>query len=322
MSNCVRKTKDGYEGYTAKGYPKRKERSYFMIKSMTGYGRAKKEIGGRNILVEIKSVNNRYLDCTVKLPKLFGFLEEKIKSYIASKGISRGKIEVFVSIDILEEVGISVELDTAYAASYIAALRRLSEEFSLPNDITTMAVAANRDIFAIKKADEDMEREWANVLPVLEEAVSAFIAAREREGANLKSDILAKKRRVEELTAKIAPLSEADIKNQYAKLETRVKNLLGDVSVDEGRLITECALFADKVAIDEELIRLASHFEAFDSIVASDEPVGRKLDFLLQEINRETNTIGSKACDVEIAKLVVEIKSELEKIREQSQNIE
>ena len=293
-----------------------------MIRSMTGYGRAKREIGGRNILVEIKSVNNRYLDCSVKVPKIFGFLEDKIKSYLSSKGISRGKLEVYVSIDILEEIGISVELDTAYAASYIAALRRLSEEFNLTNDITTMAVAANRDIFSVKKADEDMEREWNNLLPVLEEATSAFIASREREGANMKADVEAKKRRVMDLAAKIAPLSEADVKNQYAKIEARIKQLIGDVAVDEARLITECAIFADKIAIDEELVRLSSHFEAFDGILASNEPVGRKLDFLLQEINRETNTIGSKACDVAIAKIVVEIKSELEKIREQIQNIE
>ena len=293
-----------------------------MIRSMTGYGRAKREIGGRNILVEIKSVNNRYLDCSVKVPKIFGFLEDKIKSYLSAKGISRGKLEVYVSIDILEEIGISVELDTAYAASYIAALRRLSAEFGLTNDITTRAVAANRDIFSVKKADEDMEREWNNLLPVLEEATSAFIASREREGANMKADIEAKKLRVMDLAAEIAPLSEADVKNQYAKIEARIKQLIGDVSVDEARLITECAIFADKIAIDEELVRLASHFEAFDGILASNEPVGRKLDFLLQEINRETNTIGSKACDVAIAKIVVEIKSELEKIREQIQNIE
>ena len=293
-----------------------------MIKSMTGYGRAKKEIGGRNILVELKSVNNRYLDCTVKLPKLFGFLEEKIKSYISSKGISRGKVEIFVSIDILEEIGVSVELDRAYAKSYIDALKTLAAEFNLENDISVMSVASHRDIFSVKKADEDMDREWANVLPVLEEATAAFITSREREGANMKADILSKKANIEALVKKIAPLSEADAKNQYAKLESRIKQLLGDVVVDENRLITECALFADKIAIDEELVRLSSHFEAFDQIVASDEPVGRKLDFLLQEINRETNTIGSKACDVNIAKIVVEIKSELEKIREQIQNIE
>lgn len=293
-----------------------------MMKSMTAYGRAKKEIGGRDILVEIKSVNNRYLDYTIKLPRLFGFLEEKIKSYLASRGISRGKLDIFVAIDILEDTGVSVTLDRAYAASYIAALRQLSSEFGLPDNITTMSVASNHDIFAVKKADGDTEREWQNVLPVLTEAVDAFIASREREGANLKADILSKRKRVEELVAKIAPLSEGDIKNQYTKMELRIRQLLGDVAVDESRLITECALFADKLAIDEELVRLASHFEAFDAIVNTDEPVGRKLDFLLQEINRETNTIGSKACNAEIAKLVVEIKSELEKIREQVQNIE
>jgi uncharacterized protein (TIGR00255 family) len=233
-------------------------------------------------------------------------LEDKVKSYLSAKGISRGKLEVYVSIEILEELGVSVELDTAYTASYIAALRRLSEEFGLTNDITTMAVAANRDIFSVKKADEDMEREWNNLLPVLEEATAAFISSREREGANMRADVEAKKRRVMELAAKIAPLSEADVKNQYAKIEARIKQLIGDVAVDEARLITECAIFADKIAIDEELVRLASHFEAFDAILASDEPVGRKLDFLLQEINRETNTIGSKACDVAIAKIVVE----------------
>ncbi|MBQ8419956.1 MAG: YicC family protein, partial [Clostridia bacterium] len=232
------------------------------------------------------------------------------------------KVEIFVSIDILEEIGVSVELDRAYAKSYIDALRTLAAEFNLENDISVMSVAANRDIFSVKKADEDMDREWANVFPVLEEATTAFIASREREGANMKADILSKKANIEALVKKIAPLSEADAKNQYAKLESRIKQLLGDVVVDENRLITECALFADKIAIDEELVRLSSHFEAFDQIVASDEPVGRKLDFLLQEINRETNTIGSKACDVNIAKIVVEIKSELEKIREQIQNIE
>ena len=167
-----------------------------------------------------------------------------------------------------------------------------------------------------------MDREWNCLFPVLEEATAAFIAAREREGANMKADIESKKRRVEELAEKIAPLSEADVKNQYAKIEARVKQLIGDASVDESRLITECAIFADKIAIDEELVRLRSHFEAFDAILASNDPVGRKLDFLLQEINRETNTIGSKASNVDIAKLVVEIKSELEKIREQIQNIE
>ena len=293
-----------------------------MIRSMTGFGRAREERGGRDILVEIKSVNNRYLDCTVKVPHLFSYFEEKIKSYLSSRGISRGKVDVFVRVDVLEQDGVEIKLDEAYAKSYIDALRRLSADFDLPDDITTMRVAQNRDIFAVKSADEDAEGEWENFLPVLTAAVDAFIASREREGENMKTDISEKKARVMELADKIGPLSERDKAAQYEKLKTRIAELVGDVTLDEGRLITECGLYADKIAIDEELVRLASHFTEFDRIMASGEPVGRKLDFLLQEINRETNTIGSKACDAEIAKYVVEMKSELEKIREQIQNIE
>lgn len=293
-----------------------------MIRSMTAFGRAREERGGRDITVEIKSVNNRYLDCTVKVPHLFSYFEEKIKSYISSRGISRGKVDVFVRIDVLEQDGVKIKLDEAYTKSYIDALNRLSEQFGLPNDISTMRVAQNRDIFSVKAADEDAEGEWENFLPVLKAAVDAFIASREREGENMKADIVEKKARVMALAEKIAPLSEADKAAQYGKLKARITELVGEVQLDEGRLITECGIYADKIAIDEELVRLASHFAEFDRIMQSGEPVGRKLDFLLQEINRETNTIGSKACDAEIARCVVEMKSELEKIREQIQNIE
>ena len=293
-----------------------------MLKSMTAYGRSSYTNGEKEITVEIKSVNNRYLDCTVKVPHLFSYFEEKIKSYLSSRGISRGKVDVFVRVDVLEQDGVEIKLDEAYAKSYIDALRRLSADFDLPDDITTMRVAQNRDIFAVKSADEDTEGEWENFLPVLTAAVDAFIASREREGENMKADIIEKKARVMELADKIGPLSERDKEAQYEKLKTRITELVGDVTLDEGRLITECGIYADKIAIDEELVRLASHFTEFDRIMASGEPVGRKLDFLLQEINRETNTIGSKACDAEIAKYVVEMKSELEKIREQIQNIE
>lgn len=293
-----------------------------MVRSMTAFGRAREERGGRDILVEIKSVNNRYLDCTVKVPHLFSYFEEKIKSYVSKRGISRGKVDIFVRIDVLEQDGVEIKLDEAYAKSYIDALRRLSADFGLTDDITTCRVAQNRDIFAVKSAEEDAEGEWANFLPVLESAVDAFIASREREGENMKADICAKKARVVELVSKIGPLSERDKAEQFEKLKARIKELCGDVSIDEGRIVTECGIYADKIAVDEELVRLASHFSEFDRILASPEPVGRKLDFLLQEINRETNTIGSKACDAEIARTVVEIKSELEKIREQIQNIE
>ena len=232
-------------------------------------------------------------------------------------------MDVFITIDVTDTAGLEVEIDRTYAKSYIEALRKLSEEFDLPCDITTMRVAQNRDIFAVKRAEEDAEAEWQALLPTLDEALDAFIAARNREGENMRRDIAEKKAKVKELAEKIPPLSRADKENQYIKMKERIAELVGDAAVlDESKLITECAVFADKIAVDEETVRLASHFEAFDNILEADEPVGRKLDFLLQEINRETNTIGSKACDMEIARIVVEMKSELEKIREQIQNIE
>ena len=294
-----------------------------MIRSMTAFGRATGKAPGRDIIVEIKSVNNRFFDCQVKLPRLFSFLEDKVKKQLSSRGIARGKVDVYISIDVTDTAGVEVEIDRTYAKSYIAALRKLAEEFDLPCDITTMRVAQNRDIFAIKKAEEDAEAEWQALLPTLNEALDAFIAAREREGENMRRDIAEKKANVKAMAEKIAPLSRADAENQYEKMRERIHALVGDtVPLDEAKLITECAVFADKIAVDEETVRLASHFEAFDNILLAEEPVGRKLDFLLQEMNRETNTIGSKACNVEIAKIVVEMKSELEKIREQIQNIE
>lgn len=294
-----------------------------MIRSMTAFGRATGKAPGRDIIVEIRSVNNRFLDCQVKLPRIFAFLEEKVKQRISERGISRGKIDVFITIDVTDTAGLEVEIDRTYAKSYIEALKKLSEEFDLPCDITTMRVAQNRDIFAVKRAEEDVDAEWQALLPTLDEALDAFIAARNREGENMRRDIVEKKAKVKELAEKIAPISAKDKANQFAKMKERIMELVGDtVSLDESKLITECAVFADKIAVDEETVRLASHFDAFDSILETNEPVGRKLDFLLQEMNRETNTIGSKACDTEIARIVVEMKSELEKIREQIQNIE
>lgn len=293
-----------------------------MIRSMTAYGRAKKQIGGRDILVEIKSVNSRYLDCTVKTSRLFGFLEEKAKAYILAKGISRGKVEVYIGVDVLENDGVEIEIDRAYTESYINALKKLASEFELKDDISTMRVAQNQNVFSVKKADEDTEAEWQKVLPVMDEALAAFTAEREREGENMRADIAAKKERVRALAEQIAPISEENKAAQFASISERIRALAGDIPLDENRLLTECAIYADKIAVDEEIVRLASHFEAFDSFLGSSEPVGRKLDFLLQEMNRETNTIGSKSNDSRIAKLVIEMKSELEKIREQIQNIE
>lgn len=293
---------------------------------MTAFGRSRRTSsdGALDITAEIKSVNSRYLDCSVKLSRAYSCLEDKVKSYLTSSGISRGKVEVYIGVDVLEKRGESVVLDKAAAESYINALKELRDEFSLPDDITTMKVAENRDIFTTKRADEDLDSDWEEIKSVLAEAVDGFIAMRAAEGERLCTDVMKKAETIKASAAKIKELSENDIKSYPAKLEQRIKQLLSDFDVEttEQRILTEAAIFADKAAIDEELVRLDSHFKALDEIVHSDETAGRKLDFLVQEINREINTIGSKAGNSEIAHLVVEMKTELEKIREQIQNIE
>lgn len=295
-----------------------------MAKSMTAYGRATGSGGGKDFQVELKSVNSRYFDCTVKVPRNYGFLEEKAKARLQSAGITRGKIEVYIGIDVVETTGLDLKLDTAYAASYIEALRRLRDEFGLTDDITVMSVAQNRDIFNVKKLDEDAERAWQDLLPVFDEALAAFNAARTAEGENLRRDMEEKMRHIADAVSRIGKKSAENIELYRTKLEERLRRTLDDLGVkaDEARILTECAIFADRVAVDEELVRLGSHFAAFRETMASDGPVGRRLDFLMQEINREINTIGSKSCDAEIAQLVVDCKCELEKIREQIQNIE
>ena len=293
---------------------------------MTAFGRSRRTSsdGALDITAEIKSVNSRYLDCSVKLSRAYSCLEDKVKSYLTSSGISRGKVEVYIGVDVLEKRGDTVVLDKAAAESYINALKELRDEFSLPDDITTMKVAENRDIFTTKRADEDLDSDWEEIKSVLAEAVDGFIAMRAAEGERLCTDVMKTAETIKASAAKIKELSENDIKSYPAKLEQRIKQLLSDFDVEttEQRILTEAAIFADKAAIDEELVRLDSHFKALDEIVHSDETAGRKLDFLVQEINREINTIGSKAGNSEIAHLVVEMKTELEKIREQIQNIE
>ncbi len=297
-----------------------------MIRSMTAFGRAVKnaEQEGKNITVELKSVNNRYLDCNVKISRAYSFLEDRVRQYIQTKGISRGKLDVYIGVEVVEKVGMTITLDKALAESYIAALKALRDEFSLADDISVMTVAQNREIFTVTKPEEDMERDWLSIKPVIDEAVAAFLKVRETEGEKLKADILDKLMKIESVAAKIKILSEDDIAAYRAKFEARLKTLLSDnmVELNPQMVLTECAIYADRVAIDEELVRLGCHFEAMREILRSDEPVGRKLDFMMQEMNRETNTIGSKSSNIEISSMVVEIKSELEKIREQIQNIE
>ncbi|MBR0302272.1 MAG: YicC family protein, partial [Clostridia bacterium] len=263
-------------------------------------------------------------DCTVKLPRMFSYLEEKVKAYIGERGVTRGKVEVYIGVDVIEQTGYTISLDRAVAESYIKALYDLRDTFGLPDDISTMSVAANREIFTTERPDDDAERDWADVKGALSEALDMFLEAREREGANLEADILKKAEIIKGHAARIAELSAEDISGYGPKLTERIKKLLTDFDVEiaEQRILTEAAIFADKAAIDEELVRLDSHFKAMNDIIAKPEPAGRKLDFLLQEMNRETNTIGSKANNSEIAHIVVDIKTELEKIREQIQNIE
>ena len=295
-----------------------------MIKSMTAFGRAKLEGEIKDITVEIRSVNSRFFDCSVKLPRAYTFLEERIKSYVQKNAISRAKVDVFVTVDRHTSETGAVAIDEPLAKSYIEALKSLRDSFGLKDDITVMSVAANRDIFTYERPEEDLEGEWETFRTALDSAIAGYVQMRETEGAKAEADIKAKIERVRELSDAVEKISLEDTVGYRDKLEARLRQILDDnkVTIDENRLLTECAVFADKIAIDEELVRLRSHFGAFYDIAALPEPSGRKLDFLMQELNRETNTIGSKCNNAKIARIVVDMKGELEKIREQVQNIE
>ena len=295
-----------------------------MIKSMTAFGRGKTESEIKDITVEIKSVNSRFFDCSVKLPRAYIFLEEKIKSYVQRNAVARAKVDVFVTVDEHTSGMGSVGIDEAFAESYVNALRTLSEKFGLRDDISTMTVAQNRDIFTYDRPEEDLESEWELFRAALDKAIEGYSEMRRVEGEKAGADITEKIERVRAYADEVERISHEDTVGYRDKLEARLKNILADNSVviDEQRILTECAIWADKIAIDEELVRLRSHFGAFYDIIALPEPSGRKLDFLMQELNRETNTIGSKANNARIARIVVDMKGELEKIREQVQNIE
>ena len=295
-----------------------------MVKSMTAFGRAKLEGEIKDVTVEIKSVNSRFFDCTVKLPRAYSFLEERIKTYVQRNAVSRAKVDVYVTVDRhTSDVG-AITVDKELAGSYINALRELRDTFGLKDDISVMTVAENRDVFTYDKPEEDLEAEWESFRAVLDSAIAGYVEMRSAEGAKAEADIKAKIEHVRELADAVEKISLEDTVGYRDKLESRLRQILDDnkVTVDENRLLTECAVFADKIAIDEELVRLRSHFGAFYDIIALPEPSGRKLDFLMQELNRETNTIGSKCNNARIARIVVDMKGELEKIREQVQNIE
>ena len=295
-----------------------------MIKSMTGFGRARLEGEDLDIVVEIRSVNSRYLDCNEKAPRVLAPFEERIKTYVQKHLTSRGKVDVTVMLDRHSADLGSVAVDMTLARTYLEALRKIAAELDIPDDITVSRLAANRDIFTYEHPEEDAEALYARLLPVLSAAGEEYLAARTAEGARIGEDIAAKLSASADMADKVEALSEADKAGYPARLEARFRQILADLAVtpDEAKLLTEVASFSDRIAIDEELVRLRSHFVAFSELSASSEPAGRRLDFLMQELNRETNTIGSKAQNAEIAHLVVAMKGELEKIREQVQNIE
>ena len=295
-----------------------------MIKSMTAFGRAKTEGEYKDITIEIKSVNSRFFDCSVKIPRAYSFLEERIKSYVQKTAVSRAKVDVYVTIDDRSTSGGTVKLDAPLAESYIAALTELRDRFGLRDDLSVMSVAANRDIFSYEKPEEDLESDWENIKEALDGAILSYSEMREAEGKKIETDIRGKIALVSSYADEVERISHEDTVGYRDKLEARLRQILSDNSVviDENRLLTECAVWADKIAIDEELVRLRSHFGAFDDIINLRDPSGRKLDFLMQELNRETKTIGSKANNARIARIVVDMKGELEKIREQVQNIE
>ncbi len=292
-----------------------------MVKSMTGFGRAKQIINELDITVEIKSVNHRYFEFSSRLPRAYQFLEEKLKT-LCSQSIARGKVEISVFVEDNASACTQITVDKTYTEAYLAALKQLSKEYHLKNDVKVSSLIGNPEIFKSRRNFRPDEEISEAVLQVADEAVKNFIAMREVEGERLKADVLSRAEFILEKVAIIEERSPETVKAYRERLEQKIKELLEDAKVDEQRLITETAIFADKVAVDEETVRLRSHIKQLNTLLSGEGAVGKKLDFIVQEMNRETNTIGSKAQNVEIAHIVVDIKSEIEKIREQIQNIE
>ena len=292
-----------------------------MVKSMTGYGRAEGTFDGCTITVELRSVNNRYLDCNVRIPRLYLFAEDAIKSRV-QKAISRGKVDVFVTLDSTGADKVQVSVNKPAADGYYAALKQLSEEYALSGEITVSLLSRFPEVLLAEKAEEDVEKMAEDVCSVLDRALVDFDQMRAREGERLKEDILARVAVIEDKVSLVEERSPQTVAEYRAKLEARMNEVLSNTQLDPARFLTEAAIFADKVAVDEETVRLRSHIGQLREMLSKGGATGRKLDFLIQEFNREANTIGSKCSDIEISAQVVDIKAEIEKIREQVQNIE
>lgn len=292
-----------------------------MIKSMTGYGSAKGTVEGLEITVELKSVNNRYLDTSVRLPRSFLFAEEAIKSAVQSH-ISRGKVDVFISVDSSAAGDMTVKVNEPLLRGYIEAIRHISEEYSLANDMTALSVSRFPDVLSVEKKDLNAEAISAGICAIAEEALRDFDAMRQREGAKLRDDVLSRLETIDRLVSAVETEAPKTVAEYRKRLEQKMQEVLGATGIDENRILAEAAIFADHIAVDEETVRLRSHMSQLTTMINGNSPTGRKIDFLIQEFNREANTIGSKCQNSQIAHVVVDLKSEIEKIREQIQNIE
>ena len=292
-----------------------------LIKSMTGYGRAVDTVNGREVTVELRSVNNRYLDCTVKLPRSVSFAEEAVKQAVKAS-ISRGKVDVYITIRSENGADAQVTLNTAMVEGYLAAMEQMAEKYPVKNDISVSLLSRMPEVFSVEKPEVDEEQLLADLMSVVNKALEGYDAMRAREGQALENDLRSRGATIEGLVSQVEAGNAQTVIDYRARLEAKLREVLASTTIDEGRILTEAAIFADKVAVDEETVRLRSHLQQMYSMLTTGGAVGRKLDFLLQEMNREANTIGSKCTDVRLARIVVDIKAELEKIREQTQNIE
>ena len=292
-----------------------------LVKSMTGYGRAVETVGGREFTVELRSVNNRYLDCTVKLPRSLSFAEDTVKQAVKNT-ISRGKVDVFISVHSESAADVKVTLNAAMVEGYLAAMKQMAAEYDVKDDISVSLISRMPEVFSVEKPDVDEEQLLADLMSVVEKALSAYDAMRTAEGKALENDLRSRGNTILELVSQVEAGNGQTVIDYRTRLENKLKEVLANTAIDESRILTEAAIFADKVAVDEETVRLRSHLEQMNTMLTNGGAIGRKLDFLLQEMNREANTTGSKCTDVRLARIVVDIKAELEKIREQTQNIE
>ena len=292
-----------------------------MIKSMTGYGRAVETVNGREFTVELRSVNNRYLDCSVKLPRMLSFAEEAVKRAVKAT-VSRGKVEVYISAKSDNSDDTTIRLNKAVLEGYLAAMRQMTEEFGVRDDISVSTVSRLPEVFSVEKPEVDEEQLLSDLMAVVRKALEGYDAMRTTEGKALDTDLRTRGNTILALVAQVEQGNGQTVLDYRARLEAKLREVLEATNIDESRILTEAAIFADKVAVDEETVRLRSHLKQMEAMLDGGGAVGRKLDFLLQEMNREANTIGSKCTDVRLARIVVDIKAELEKIREQTQNIE